>query len=168
MGLEIERKFLLDRLPSLPAGAVARRMEQGYLAADGDGEPGRLRRTVQPDGSVKLTHTVKTGAGLVRHETERSITPAEFEALWPRTEGRRLRKTRHRVADGDLEWEIDEFDDVDLVLAEVEIPTADTPVTIPAWLAPHMVREVTDEREYRNYEIALRSDEGRNGTRRRE
>jgi CYTH domain-containing protein len=150
--LEIERKYLLDRVPKLPAHAVSWRLEQGYLTD----ECGRLRRTVKPDGAVVCTHTVKQGRGLVRHETERTLTMVEFEATWPRTEGRRLRKTRHLVREGDLVWAIDCYDDLDLVLAEVEIPSADTAVTPPAWLRSCVVREVTDEPAYQNYELALR------------
>ena len=139
--LEIERKYLLDGLPSMPPGAQAHRME---------------RRAVGPDGAVTCTHTVKTGVGLVRNETEREISPEEFESLWPRTAGRRLTKTRYRINDGDLVWEIDDYDRIDLVLAEIELPTPETKVTIPPWLAPHVVREVTDEPDYQNYELALR------------
>ncbi len=148
--LEIERKYLLDGLPPIPPDAQAHRMEQGYV------DPGRLRRVVGPDGAVTCTHTVKTGVGLVRSETEREISHEEFESLWPRTAGRRLTKTRYRINEDDLVWEIDDYDNIDLVLAEVELPSPDTKVTIPPWLAPHILREVTDDPDYQNYELALR------------
>ncbi|MHC4081498.1 MAG: CYTH domain-containing protein [Planctomycetota bacterium] len=150
--LEIERKFLLDHLPAIPQRAEPHRMEQGYLPND----PGRLRRAVGPDGVPVYTLTVKTGAGLVRREDERTISEQEFQSLWPRTTGRRLAKTRYRVDEGGLVWEIDRYDGLDLVLAEVELPSADVEITIPDWLRPHIVREVTDEPAYQNYEIALR------------
>ncbi len=159
--LEIERTFLLDSMPSLPAGARVLRIEQGYLPErpgrrrDPLAE-GRLRRTVHPDGAVVCTHTLKHGKGLVRREVERTIPADEFERRWPRTAGRRLTKTRHCVPEGDLLWEIDRYDGLDLVLADVELPTPETRVTLPAWLAPHVIRDVTDEPEYRNYRIALR------------
>ena len=150
--LEIERKYLLQSMPQLPATARAYRLEQGYFAD----EPGRVRRSRAPDGTVTFTHTVKKGIGLVREENERELTPDEFDVLWPRTAGRRLTKTRTKVPDGNLVWEIDEYDAIDLVIAEVELPTADTTVTVPDWLAPHVVREVTGEPEYGNYKLALR------------
>jgi len=148
--LEIERKYLLQSMPQLPATARAYRMEQGYFAD----EPGRLRRTRAPDGTVTYTHTVKKGVGLVRQESERELTLDEFKSLWPRTAGCRLTKTRTKVPEGNLVWEIDDYDALDLVLAEVELPTADTKVTVPDWLAPHLIREVTGELEYGNHEIA--------------
>ena len=150
--LETERKFLLDRLPALPDRAEPHRMEQGYLA---DG-PGRLRRAVGPDGAPVYTLTVKTGLGLVRREDERTISAQEFSELWPRTANRRLAKTRYRVEDGGLVWEIDRYHGLDLVLAEVELPSAETKIAVPGWLHLHIVREVTDEPQYQNYEIALR------------
>jgi adenylate cyclase len=156
---EIERSYLLLRLPDLPARAVALKLEQGYLPdAGGEGgvQEGRLRRTVYPDGRIVCKHTIKHGEGLVRTEIERTIDEAEFEAGWPRTAGRRLRKTRYAISEGERTWEVDDFLDIDLVLAEVELPTPDTEAPIPAWLAPHLVREVTDEPEYRNFRLALR------------
>ena len=159
MNLEIERRFLLDRLPAIPPESIACEVEQGYLpdAPSTAGEPTRLRRAIQPDGSVHLTRTVKTGTGLVRHEKEHAITAPEFDELWPQTAGRRLRKTRYHVPDGDLEWEVDEFHDLDLVVAEIELPSTDTAVELPQWLAPHVVREVTEEPAYNNYELARKS-----------
>ncbi len=158
--LEIERTFLLDSMPALPAGAVVLRIEQGYLPQRSPGRDplaeGRLRRTVHPDGAVVCTHTVKHGEGLVRREAERTITAEEFDRRWPQTAGRRLTKTRYCVPDGGLLWEIDRYDQLDLVLADIELPTPETPVTFPPWLAPHVIRDVTDEPEYRNYRIALR------------
>jgi adenylate cyclase len=154
--LEIERTYLLDRLPVLPADAVALRIEQGYFPARAGSLEGRLRRTTAPDESVACTHTIKRGNGLVRQEIEREITPDEFALLWPETEGRRLRKTRHVVTVGELKWEIDEYDELDLVLADIELPSPDAHVAPPHWLRPHIVRDVTDEPAYRNYRLALR------------
>ena len=71
------------------------------------------------------------------------------------TEGRRLRKRRYRVPEGNLVWEIDQFLDRDLVLAEVELgPGAPTEVEIPAWLRPHVEREVTGDEAYSNFKLA--------------
>ena len=156
-GVEIERSFLLKGLPSIPAEAQTLRLEQGYLPSQAESIEGRLRRTTKPDGTVVLTHTIKKGMGLVRSEQERTLSPEEFERHWPKTAGRRLRKTRHLLWVDGLPWAIDDFDGPDLVLAEVELPAADTPFEIPAWLAPHIERDVTDEPEYRNYALAVRA-----------
>lgn len=160
--LEIERVYLLARLPDLPAQAEALMIEQGYLPEPPAGTreagqvyyEGRVRRTVYPDGAVKRTHTIKHGEGLVRTERERALEPAEFEALWERTGGRRIRKTRHRVQEGERTWEVDAFRGWSLVLAEVELPSEDAEAPLPDWLAPHVVREVTDDPRFRNHALA--------------
>jgi len=107
-----------------------------------------------PDGSVRCEHTIKRGIGLVRQETNRTITAAEFESLWPRTAGRRLTKTRRRIRHGELLWEIDHIRELEVHLAEVELPSATTPIEIPPWLKPHISREVTHEPAFTNYELA--------------
>jgi len=162
--LEIERTFLLSGMPALPGSASRWRIEQGYLHGDALLE-GRVRRVVAPDGSVEFTHTIKHGTGLVRRERERRIDRAEFERLWGMTEGRRLRKDRFKVADGSFTWEIDRFEGLppiegrELVMAEVEIPAGVDPdaVSIPSWLGPVVVREVTEEPRFRNYSLATAS-----------
>lgn len=155
---EIERVYRLDRLPDLPAEARPFRIEQGYLPDDEAGEgpfaEGRVRRKTGPDGAVTCTHTIKRGEGLVREELERTIDIAEFEAAWGRTAGRRIAKTRYAVPAGDLTWEVDAFEDLDLVLAEVELPSEETEAPLPAWLAPHVVDELTWNPRYRNYALA--------------
>ena len=164
MAAEIERVFLLRAMPEpMPAGETWR-IEQGYLPPaeeGGAGEAGmlegRLRRIERPDGSVRHVHTVKRGTGLVREEVEREVDAATFARGWPRTEGRRLSKVRVRVRDGDRVWEVDRFAGLPVVLAECELPAADAPLAIPAWLAPWIEREVTEDPAYRNYELARRA-----------
>ena len=148
---EIERKYLLRALPERLRGAEATEIEQGYLPGGNVRE--RLRRAVGPRGA-RCTRTVKVGTGRVRAEYEEEISAAEFARLWPLTESARLRKRRYRVPEGSLTWEIDEFIDRPLVLAEIELPTEDTEVVMPAWLEPELVREVTGELEYSNATIA--------------
>lgn len=149
--IEIERKYLLDKFPAGASGAPVEEIEQGYLPGTMLRE--RLRRITTPE-SVRWYRTVKTGMGLVRTELEEETTREVFEAMWPLTEGKRVHKQRHRVADGELAWEIDHFLDRDLTLAEIELPDAETVVEVPEWLAPHVVREVTEEVVYVNYNLA--------------
>jgi CYTH domain-containing protein len=139
-------------LPERVRGAESFEIDQGYLPGGTVRE--RLRRAVGPRGA-RFTRTVKLGTGVVRAEFEEELPAAEFGRLWPLTEGARLCKRRYLVRDGELVWEIDEFLDRELWLAEIELPTADTPVEIPEWLAPYVEREVTDEPQYSNLKIAL-------------
>jgi CHAD domain-containing protein/CYTH domain-containing protein len=148
---EVERKFLLTGLPSLEGAEGPVEIEQGYLPGERLIE--RVRRMRSDDG-VELVRTVKEGSGLSRLEVEEPVAPDIFDQLWPLTEGRRLRKRRYRIADGDLVWEIDEFMDRDLVLAEVELAGRPVDVVLPAWLSPHVEREVTEDEAYSNLSLA--------------
>jgi CYTH domain-containing protein len=158
---EIERVFLLRAVPDpLPTGEVWR-IEQGYLPPAAGTDPtqleGRLRRVEHADGRVEHVHTLKRGLGLVREEIERTIDAATFAREWPRTAGRRLSKIRTRITEGDRTWEIDRFLALSVALAECELPSPDAPLAIPAWLAPFIEREVTEEPAFRNAELALRA-----------
>jgi CHAD domain-containing protein/CYTH domain-containing protein len=152
--LEIERKFLLDGVPPLEKEDSSAEIEQGYLPGERVIE--RIRRT-RTNGKEELLRTIKEGTGISRLEVEEPLPAELFARLWPLTEGRRIRKRRHRVKDGDLTWEIDEFRDRNLVVAEVELPSPSTEVTPPDWLRPHVVREVTDDPAYTNYRLATDS-----------
>mgnify|MGYP006138829337 FL=1 len=70
------------------------------------------------------------------------------------TTGKRLQKRRYFVPEGRLTWEVDDFTDRELVLAELEIPSVDFRIVIPEWLEPFLVREVTDEKGFGNHELA--------------
>jgi CHAD domain-containing protein/CYTH domain-containing protein len=149
--VEVERRFLLKRLPRFPAGAVAHELEQGWI-------PGarlleRVRR-VRVGGTERYYRTVKVGSGVARLEMEEETTRDVFVRLWALTRGRRVRKTRWVVRDGEHTWEIDRFRGRRLVLAEVELDRPDAPVRFPPWLARVVVREVTEEPEYVNYNLA--------------
>jgi CYTH domain-containing protein len=127
-------------------------IDQGYLPGVNLLE--RLRRQQHRNGVTRYFRTVKFGSGVERTELEDETDAEIFEHLWRLTEGRRLRKRRYVVPNGDDSWEIDEFIDRPLVLAELEIERADSPVTFPAWLKPVLVREVTLEKEYTNRSLA--------------
>jgi len=149
-GLEIEHKYLLRALPPLPPAEV-HEIEQGWLPGEQLQE--RLRR-VTVAGEARCWRTVKLGRGLMRVEVEEECPQALFESLWPLTLGLRVKKRRHVVAEGARAWEIDEFLDRELVLAEIELTSADETVVLPDWLAPYVVREVTDENTYVNRRLA--------------
>lgn len=149
--LEIERKFLLKRLPESMPESTSVTIEQGYLPGERLVE--RLR-AIEVGRQRMYFRTIKIGAGIVRTELEEETSPEVFKSMWPLTKGKRLTKRRHRVPDGTLTWEIDEFTDRALVMAEIELPSAETPVEIPEWLEPFVEREVTGEVAYLNSTLA--------------
>lgn len=121
-------------MPRLRGRSVeVQRIEQGYL-------PGSIIteriRSVHDRAGQRYLRPIKTGNGIVRGELEEETTEELFRQLWPLTKGRRLRKRRYKVEDGTLTWEIDRFDHIGLVMAEIELPAADSPVIPPAEALP--------------------------------
>ena len=153
---EIERKFLLRALPDEARAGRRADIDQGYVPGERLHE--RIRRVTTKEGSdpieVRYYRTVKLGEGVRRTEIEEETTAAIFDAMWPLTKGRRLRKRRYTVdVDGAI-WQLDEFRHRDLVLAEIELDSEDETVTVPSWLEPFVEREVTMEPEFVNINLA--------------
>ena len=162
---EIEHRYLLGMLPpdvSERAYAISI-ITQGYFSSPGICERVTKRRRTKdpkhPVPSVVYRRTVKQGHGLSRLELKDKITEEFFRRLYAITEGSRILKCRHRVhytdsADTTLVWELDKFLDRDLFLAEVEVPSVDYPVEIPAWLQDYVVREVTESPDFEGTNLA--------------
>lgn len=150
--MEVERKYLLREAPPHARRVPPTRIDQGWIPGTQLRE--RLRRSTKPDGTVRCTRTIKFGPTAARVELEEQTTDSLFEAMWPLTRDARIRKLRHAVADGEHVWEIDVFLDRELVLAEVELSSLDDVVAMPEWLAPYVVREVTDDPAYLNAVMA--------------
>jgi CHAD domain-containing protein/CYTH domain-containing protein len=151
--VETERKYLLAGLPPRAEGAPAHEIEQGWIPGERLRE--RVRRVRGPDGNERFWRALKHGAGPQRLEAEEETTREVFDALWGLTAGRRVRKRRHHVPDAGVVWEIDQFSDRDLVLAEVELPANAPEASPPEWLRPFVVREVTGDPAYLNETLAL-------------
>jgi adenylate cyclase len=150
-GVEIERKFVVDKLPEGLDEHPAERIEQGYLAIAPDGVEVRVRRR---DGRATLT--VKSGPGHVRTEEELAIDERRFESLWPLTDGRRVTKTRHEIPlEAELTAELDVYDGAHkgLMTAEIEFGSVESSEQFspPPWLG----QEVTGDARYANQTLAL-------------
>lgn len=150
--LEIERKFLLRECPPIVRALRPTQIDQGWLPGKALKE--RLRRRVEPDGTVSCWRTIKLGPVEARIEVEEAASADLFASLWPLTRQSRVRKERYTIAEGVHHWEIDVFRDRQLVLAEIELQSMDEAFEVPGWLAPYIVRDVTGETAYFNSELA--------------
>jgi CYTH domain-containing protein len=158
-GVEIERKFRLREPPGADLlashGAVARRLEQVYLAEPPTGR--RIRRIEHADGRVehRLTRKERLRAFAFR-EQEQRIAADRYAALLDEADPSRrpVRKVRHVVPHGGQVLEIDVFDvPRGLVLVEVELADDEEAVELPDWLGEW--REVTGDPAYLNANLAL-------------
>jgi adenylate cyclase len=147
---EIERKFLVKRLPVDLKRARNYRIAQGYLAAERDDRHVRLRKR-EKDASLTFKIVHRDG---VRDEREIQLTPKQFAALWPATIGRRLQKVRYEIPWQASLIEIDIYrgKNKGVVVAEVEFPTrhACRKFKPPDWFG----REVTGDKRYSNIRLA--------------
>lgn len=146
MPFEIERKFLVET-DSWRGDAAPTRIRQGYLATSPTLSV-RIRRA----GEAAFM-TVKGGAGVVRTEYEYTIPVGDADEMLDTLCARPLiEKRRHLVPVAGVQWEVDEFDGAlaGLVLAELELDSADQPVELPDWVG----REVTDDPRYLNANLA--------------
>jgi adenylate cyclase len=146
---EIERKFLIRRLPLGLHQFRSFPIMQGYLASESGGRHVRLRKK----GKV-ATLTFKVGRGASREEREIRLSPKQFSTLWPATSGRRLHKWRHEIPWRNLIIEIDIYhgENEGLMVAEVEFPSrsACRKFKPPAWFGT----EVTGNKRYSNVRLA--------------
>ena len=143
MGTEIERKFLL-RDDSWRRGATGTRYRQGYLNS---AKERTVRvRTIDDTGFLTVKG-ITVGASRAEYEYEIPADDAR-QMLDTLCERPLIEKTRFKVEHEGLIWEIDEFfgDNEGLVVAEVELRSADQAFRTPPWAG----QEVTGDPRYFN------------------
>ena len=149
MGVEIERKFLVDQeqwqqMPK-PIGTYIR---QGYILSD---DTKTIRIRVTPDqGFITIKGSTK---GISRMEYEYTIPAVEGEELLDNFAVSELKKRRYCIDVAGKVWEVDEFlgDNIGLIVAEIELTGEDENFGIPAWVD----KEVTGQEKYYNSHLSL-------------
>ena len=147
MGVEIERKYLVEGDSWRGQIVSATRIVQGYLAR-GDVT---VRARIRGDRAYL---TVKgRSQGIARSEFEYEIPVADAETMLAElADGPVVEKTRNLVEVGGHTWELDVFagDNEGLVMAEIELASADEVFTLASWAG----EEVTDDSRYYNVNLA--------------
>ncbi len=150
MGLEIERKFLVEDInwKSYTSGAAVTVIRQGYLSTEAE----RTVRVRLKDQEAFITIKGKT-TGYSRAEFEYSIPAEDAKALLLLCKKPLIEKKRYTLEIDRQVWEIDEFfgENSGLVIAEAELAAEDQELNPPAWLG----KEVTDDKRYFNSNLAL-------------
>jgi len=145
MAQEIERKFLIKG-DFKPFVTKATRITQGYLSS----VPERtVRVRIKGDKGFITIKGIGNASGASRFEWEKEIPVEEVKSLLDLCEPGIIDKTRYIVPEkSGLVYEVDEFygDNDGLTVAEIELPTEDTPFTKSDWLG----EEVTGDVKYFN------------------
>ncbi|MCD8396322.1 MAG: CYTH domain-containing protein [Lachnospiraceae bacterium] len=147
--MEIERKFLIDVLPSDLHHYPFHQIEQAYLCTS---PVIRIRRQ---DEDYILTYKGK--GMMVREEYNLPLTEEAYLHLLPKADGNILTKKRYVIPlTEDLKIELDLFEGKfnGLQMAEVEFPDEETATafTPPDWFG----REVTCDPAYHNSNMSQR------------
>ena len=148
MNIEIERKFLIKKIPGHCKNKV--HIKQYYIHVD-DKLVQRLRFFDHQKTIISLKENC---AGLSRYEFEYEIPLKDAQKIVSITNSKFIEKIRHIIYFDSMKWEIDEFlgDNKGLLIAEVELENENQKITLPDWIE----NEVTKQNKYFNYNLALR------------
>lgn len=147
---EIERKFLITKLPSNLENYPVIRIKQGYIAITPDNIEVRLRQK-----GKKYFQTIKRGTGLQREEIEIEITQDQFEQLWNAITGISIEKDRYRLSDQGYSIELDVYHNQlsGLYTAEIEFSSQQKALSFnpPSWFG----EDITEDESYKNKNLAI-------------
>lgn len=156
MGIEIERKFLVEGDAWRAAAHRVVPMAQGYLNDLATVDSGAMQASVRVriEGEAAYLNLKSREAGPRRQEFDYEIPVADARALLALCVGGTIDKHRHYVEHQGHLWEIDEFlgDNAGLVVAEIELDAVDEVFARPDWLGA----EATDAQRYYNLALASR------------
>lgn len=141
--MEIERKFLIKKLPDNLTSYKARKIEQAYLCTD---PVVRVRR----DNDVYYL-TYKSKGMIVREEYNLPLTKEAYGHLLAKADGNIITKTRYEIPEKDnLTIELDVFEGKfdGLLLAEVELASEEEALGYipPEWFG----EDVSNSTKYHN------------------
>lgn len=143
---EIERKFLINKLPDNLETYPHFELEQGYL------ETSPVVRIRRKNDEYILTY--KSQGLLKRQEVELPLTKSSFERLIKKCDGLIISKTRYTIPDNNYTIELDIFHGIldGFVMAEVEFASEEeaSSYTAPSWFA----KEVTTNPIFHNSRIS--------------
>lgn len=146
--MEIERKYLIRRLPENLSQYQCKKIAQGYICTN---PVVRIRKS---NDEYYLTYK---GKGLMaREEYNLPLTQEGYEHMLPKIDGRLIEKSRYLIPlDGKLTAELDIFegDLAPLIIVEVEFDSLDAANSFipPEWFG----EDVTESRKYHNSNLAL-------------
>ncbi len=145
--MEIERKYLIEKLPDNLNTYPYRTLEQGYLCTN------PVIRIRKDNDKYELTY--KSTGLMVREECNLPLNREAYEHMKTKTDGRLIRKKRYMIPCNDtltIELDIFEGDLAPLLLAEVEFPDEETAnsFTPPEWFG----EDVTFSPQYHNSNLS--------------
>ncbi|RYE57467.1 MAG: CYTH domain-containing protein, partial [Hyphomicrobiales bacterium] len=145
------RKFLVASEEWRQAVESSARLQQGYLSSSAKAT---VRVRIYDDREAVLTLKGKT-EGISRAEFEYPIPLDDARQLMDMAKPHIVEKRRYHVPFAAHLWEVDVFEGqhAGLILAEVEMQSADEHVDLPAWVG----LEVSEDDRYANASLSRSS-----------
>lgn len=145
--LEIERKFSVKSTTFLANAKESYKITQGYLNTD---KNRTVRVRTKGNKGFITVKGISSADGLSRFEWEKEIDIKDAKALLLLCEDFVIDKTRYLIPFDGVVFEVDVFEGANkgLVIAEVELQTADQQFEKPDWLGDELTG---DERFYNAY-----------------
>jgi len=147
MALEIEHKFLVKD-PSILDTTPGVFYKQGYIRTN---SLTTVRIRIIENLALLTVKGKNDGPIRLEFEYEISVSDAN-EMLNKLCDSPIIEKNRHTLMHENHEWVVDVFhgDNSGLIVAEIELPSIDTPFSLPHWIG----NEVTDDPRYFNSSLA--------------
>lgn len=141
--MEIERKFLIKKIPDNLTSYKARKIEQAYLCTD------PVVRVRRDNDDYYLTY--KSKGMIVREEYNLPLTKEAYGHLLAKADGNIITKTRYEIPEKDnltIEFDVFEGKFDGLLLAEVEFASEEEALAYipPEWFG----EDVSNSTKYHN------------------
>lgn len=150
--MEIERKFLVERLPENLVHYPHIEIEQGYLCTS---PTVRIRKAGDVFWLTVKERTLSTSTAIHNREEEFRLDEEAYNRLKSKCDGRMVLKTRYKIPVGDLTAELDIFHGhhEGLRIVEVEFPSTEAADAFdaPQWFGA----DVSTDRSYTNSFLAF-------------
>lgn len=152
--VECERRFLLKMVPHIEFDEILS-MNQHYLTEKNSNKLERVRIIDNHNiDETKFIHTIKEPISKMSvNESEKEITDLEYFELRKKSL-REIGKVRYIKKFDNLKWEIDEFRNINLVIAEIEIPNEEYDLILPDYIKNNLIIEITGLKEFNNSNLA--------------
>ncbi len=169
---EIERKFVLKSIPDIFISESKQcEIIQHYILDEFHDNSHqsmiRVRQITEKD-NISYIQTIKTpiGADFAVSETETELTKEEFDYFVNKSNSS-ISKKRHTLYIEGNKWEIDQFHQLDLVIAEleklgdnwsnaVELEKEIMNIKLPSIIQDVLIEEVTGKSEWSNKTLSLK------------
>ena len=151
MGIEIERRFLIENEDWRSKVILSEKFYQAYLNSTSDDWTIRVRVIDNNKAFITLKSSIN---GLVNYEFEYPIPTKDAIELFNLSKYK-ITKTRYQIKINDKNWVVDSFSgsNSSLKIAEIELSSESEYIQVPAWCG----KEITGIKSLSNASLAKTS-----------